>query len=71
MTLRERIKIIRERKGLSQRELSRLSGVRAATLSQLESGKRQDVTTETGKKLARALGVSLDYLTGMYEEDGE
>jgi transcriptional regulator with XRE-family HTH domain len=43
--------------------------VRHATLSQLERGIRADVTTETAKRIARALGVSVDYLIGMYEDD--
>jgi hypothetical protein len=35
----------------------------------LWSGLRADVTTETAKRLARALQVSVDYLIGMYEEE--
>lgn len=69
MTLGERIKTLREKNGLGIRELSRLSGVRHATLSELERGIRADVTTETAKKIARALHVSVDYLVGMYEDD--
>lgn len=68
MTLGKRIKSIRERRGLSQNELSRLSGVRQALLSELESGKKQDTTGFALKRLAQTLGVTVDYLVGMYEE---
>lgn len=70
MTLGERIKKLRERRGFaSVRELARVAGVKHVTLSKLERGLQLDVTTETAKKIARALGVSLDYLVGMYEDD--
>jgi transcriptional regulator with XRE-family HTH domain len=69
MTLGQRIKIRREKRGLGIRELARVAHVRHATLSQLERGIRADVTTETAKRIARALGVSVDYLIGMYEDD--
>ena len=69
MTLGERIKALREKRGLGIRELARVANVRHATLSQLERGIRADVTTETAKRIARALGVSVDYLIGMYEDD--
>jgi transcriptional regulator with XRE-family HTH domain len=69
MTLGERIKLLRERRGWSLRELSREADVPHNTLSQLERGLRADVTTETAKRLARALQVSVDYLIGMYEEE--
>jgi transcriptional regulator with XRE-family HTH domain len=70
MTLGERIKKLRERRGFaSVRELARVAGVKHVTLSKLERGLQIDVTTETAKKIARALGVSLDYLVGMYEDD--
>jgi transcriptional regulator with XRE-family HTH domain len=71
MTLGERIKTLREKRGIGMRELARLAGVKHTTLSQLERGIRADVTTETAKKIARALGVSVDYLIGMYEDEDE
>lgn len=51
--------------------ISRIKTFRHATLSQLERGLRDDVTTETAKRLARALSVSVDSLIGMYEEEEE
>ena len=69
MTLGERIKLIREKRGWSQNELSRRSGVRQALISELESGKKGDTTGVALKRLALTLGVTVDYLVGMYAED--
>ena len=62
MAFGQRIKALREEKGLSQSELARQCGVAQATISRLESGALQDVQTSTARALARALGVSVDYL---------
>jgi transcriptional regulator with XRE-family HTH domain len=69
MTLGQRMKALREKRGLGLRELARRAGVHHPTLSQLEHGVIEDVTTGTAKKIARALGVSVDYLIGMYEDE--
>ena len=71
MSLGDRLKRERVRHGWSQNELSRLSGVRQALISELESGKKQDTTGLVLKRLARTLGVTMDYLAGMYEEEEE
>ena len=71
MPLGVRLKRERERKGWSQNELSRLSGVRQALISELESGKKRDTTGFVLKRLARTLGVTIDYLAGMYEDEDE
>ncbi len=68
MTLGERIKTLRKKEGLGIRELGRRAGIPHGNIVQLEQGSRTDVTTETAKRLARALHVSVDYLVGMYEE---
>lgn len=64
MTIGERLKRLREIKGLSQNELAKRAGVHRPTISELEAGRQQDVTVETAKRLARALGVSLGLLVG-------
>jgi transcriptional regulator with XRE-family HTH domain len=73
--LGQRIKQARERKGWSQRELARQAGVRHAIISELETGKKTDTVGTILKRLARTLGVSVDYLVGTFEdndqEDGE
>lgn len=60
--LGKNIKEIRERKGISAYKLSQLSGVNQATISYLESGKRQNANSETVNKLANALNVEINDL---------
>jgi transcriptional regulator with XRE-family HTH domain len=64
MTFNERVKRLRELAGLSQAELARRSGLNRAVISMLESGARTNVTIESARKLARGLGVTMDYLVG-------
>jgi transcriptional regulator with XRE-family HTH domain len=69
MTIGERLKALRQKKGWSQRELARRAGVRHATLVELETGVRTETRTDIARRLAKALGVTLDSLAGMYEEN--
>jgi transcriptional regulator with XRE-family HTH domain len=59
------IKILREGRGLTQIELSKISGVSRATIAALETGKRPRIRPSTRAKLARALRVK------PYELEGE
>jgi transcriptional regulator with XRE-family HTH domain len=69
MTIGDRIKLLRLKKGLSQRALARHAQVRHATLVELETGVRTETRTDIARRLARVLGVTVDYLVGMYEEE--
>jgi transcriptional regulator with XRE-family HTH domain len=69
MTIGERLRRERLRKGYGVRELARLAGVRYPLISELETGKKDDTTGRNLKRLARALGVSADYLLGTFEAD--
>jgi transcriptional regulator with XRE-family HTH domain len=69
MTLGDRIKRERERLGWSQNELARRARVRQAQLSEVEAGKRHDMMASILRRIARALGVSMDYLAGIYEDE--
>jgi len=69
--LGQRIKQARERKGWSQRALARQAGVRHAIISELETGKKTDTIGIILKRLARALGISVDYLLGTFEDDDQ
>lgn len=71
MTLGARIQVLRKKKALGIGELARIGDVPHVTLLRLEHGIRSDVTTETAKKIARALGVGVDYLIGTWEEEDD
>ena len=53
---------MRETKGLSQEKLARMSDVANNTIIKIESGKNQNPTLDTLKKIAKALGISVDDL---------
>jgi transcriptional regulator with XRE-family HTH domain len=67
----DRLIYLRKERGWSQTELATKAGVPVPTVNALEHGTRKGkrVAVEIAQRLARALGVSLDYLTGMYEEE--
>lgn len=71
MTMGDRVRKLRREQGLSQHELARKADVRRPTISELESGKQHGVTVDTAKRLARALGVGIDYLAGTWEDAEE
>lgn len=58
-----RLKTIRERQALNQRELAEKAGLTPATLSRIESG-AQEPYMRTVRKLADALGVKPTDLMG-------
>ena len=72
-TFGDRLIYLRKQKGWSQKYLASMTMIPAPTLNALEHGTRsgEGVAVGTVKKLARALGVTVDYLTGMYEYDNE
>ena len=71
MNIGERIAHLRSRKGLSQPDLARQAGVPLSTLNYVERGirKGEGLSVGTIRRIARSLGVSLDYLCGMYVDD--
>lgn len=64
MTFGEKLKQIRESKGLGVNQLALKSGVNASQISRFENGKRKDPQMDTVKKLAKALDVSISELSG-------
>lgn len=66
----ERMKAIRESKGLSQLELSLSSGVSQTAISQMETGKKSP-TLATFLKLCDALEVSPDSILALSLNDDE
>ena len=73
MEFRVRLKQLRERRGFTQNGLAKASGVAQPVIQRLEAGTRdvEHLSVGVARRLARALGVSVDYLIGMYEEDDE
>ena len=55
-----KIKEMREKCGISQEELSKLSNVSRVTISQLENNESKNTSTKTLLKIAKALNVPLD-----------
>lgn len=60
----------RERRGLTQKELGRSSGVWAETISALERGERE-ARPSTARKLAEGLGIDVGQLLDVRREEGE
>ena len=61
-TIAKNLRKMRETEGLSQEKLARLADVANNTIIKIEAGKNQNPTLETLKKVAQALGVSVDDL---------
>jgi len=59
--LSKRIRVERERRGLSQQQLADRAGISRGYLARLETA-RQDPTVSTVEKIARALRIKLAYL---------
>ena len=71
MEFNVRLKQLRERRGFTQNGLAKASGVAQPVIQRLEAGARdvEHLSVGVARRLARALGVSVDYLIGMYEEN--
>jgi len=67
MALKERLKELRNEKGITQEELSNYLNVSRSTIAGYETGKRKP-EYETLQKLANYFNVSLDYLLGSSNE---
>ena len=61
-TIGENIKKYRNKLGISQDQLSKKSDLAFHTIAKIEAGSTLNPTIETVKKIADALGVSLDDL---------
>ncbi|WP_353928517.1 helix-turn-helix domain-containing protein [Desulfofundulus kuznetsovii] len=56
--MKHQLRYLRNKKGLSQKELAVLTGLHQSQVSKIESGNRK-VTAEELQKLAAALGVTV------------
>jgi transcriptional regulator with XRE-family HTH domain len=62
-----RLKELRLEKGYTQIKMQHLTGIDQSDYSKIESGKRY-FTFEQCKRIAVALGTSMDYLAGLTDE---
>jgi transcriptional regulator with XRE-family HTH domain len=69
MTFGERVAKAREQRGWTQQELADRANVRYETINRIEKGKHAEPRMYVAVALAKALGTTVDYLAGMYEED--
>lgn len=67
VTLAQRLRAARRRRGLSREELAHAAGMSYGAVVQVESGRRTDNRVSTVVALADALEVPLDYLLGRGE----
>ena len=64
MTRGETMRMWREKRGLTQPELAKLSGISQVTISALEIGRNSGGNLDTIELLADALGLSIDEYVG-------
>jgi transcriptional regulator with XRE-family HTH domain len=65
-----RLRDVRKRRGLTQRELASISGVSLSLIRKLEQGERNDTRLETARQLATALRVPTTKLMAASTEEG-
>ena len=63
--LSDRLRQLRKQRGLTQKDLEARSGVPQNTISRIEIGGVQEISTKTLIDLARALQVTTDCLLGL------
>ena len=68
-TLYDRIQTLCKSKGVSGSRMCLDLGLSKSTLSDIKSGRKKGVSTETAKKIAGYLDVSVGYLLGEEEKE--
>jgi transcriptional regulator with XRE-family HTH domain len=63
MSLGEKVKTLREKRGMNQKQVAESSGISPATVSRIESGLIKELKSDALKRLSEALGVTVDYLS--------
>ena len=64
-TLADRLKALRKEKDVRQEDVSKATGIHAASLSRYENGKRTNIGRDELIKLSNYYGVSMDYIVGL------
>ena len=68
MLFAQRLLQARKKRKMSQEELAKLLGVHSPIVGRYERGEVKP-SIEVAAKIAEALGISLDYLTGLSEQE--
>jgi transcriptional regulator with XRE-family HTH domain len=68
MTIAHRVKRLRMHRGWDQSELAERAAIDRTLLSRIESGAILNPGANVLKGLARALGCSIDYMVGLYDD---
>lgn len=69
MNFSQKIKMLRREKGLTQVDLSKISGLTSSCIAMIETEKNEP-TARTLIALSKALNVSTDYLLGVEDDFG-
>jgi len=69
MAFGERLHQFRELAKMSQSELAKRANIPQPIISAVESGRQKSVNLDTARRIARALGVTLDMLAGPEDEE--
>ena len=63
--INERVRELREERGLTRKELAQLSGVNESLLGRIENGKIHKIQDDALQKLAKFFSISADFLLGL------
>ena len=63
-TLAERIQRAMDKRGVTQADLARMTGITTSNIAYIVNGKTKDPRFQSVMLIAEALDVSLDYLAG-------
>ena len=61
----ERVKALRDQRGLTLQEVADRCGITKSWIWEIEQGRQRNPSVNSAVALSRALGVSLDFLTGL------
>jgi transcriptional regulator with XRE-family HTH domain len=64
----ERVKKMQAAKGLTNKELARLANIPESTVSRMLSGHTESPSLDNVLELVKAMGGSMDYVTGLSDE---
>ena len=65
--MNDRLKQLRKKRGITQVKMQMLTGIDQSDYSKIESGRRY-YTFEQCRRIALALGTSMDYLAGLTDD---